>query len=179
MGLDLETPKTIDGIDVSAWTPEQIAELRAALNDSVIADQEVVSILAEENTPAKLIANRRKLASLKQRALEETKALRDAKQKFGENDVGVYPSREGNIVMRTASPAEDDELSNRANAARDRGAPEEEIEFIKWEVLTKTVCYPSRTRLDEICKKYPRVKAKVVELYVMLVECATDRSLGK
>jgi hypothetical protein len=179
MSLELETPKTIDGIDVSAWTPEQVAELRAALNDSVIADQDAVALLAEENAPAKVIANRRRLAAMKHRELADAKALRDAKVKFGENDVGVFPSREGDIIMRTASPAEDDELSSRANAARDRGAPEEEIEFVKWEVLTKTVCHPSRTRLDEIVKKYPRVKGRVVELYVALVECATDRSLGK
>ena len=179
MGLELETPKMIDGIDVSSWAEAQVADLRAALNEGTIADQDAVAILAEENAPAKIIANRQKLAALKKRNLAEVKALREAKMRFGENDVGVFPSREGDIIMRTASPAEDDELSNRANAARERGAPEEEIEFVKWEILTKTVCYPPRERLDEIVKRYPRVKGRVVDLYVALVECSTERARGK
>lgn len=171
--------KTIDGIDVSGWTPEQIAELRAAVNEGVIADQEANAIIAEENAPANVIAKRRKLAELKKRELADARAFRDAKLKFGEDDIGSIETRLGSIVMRTATPNEDDELSNRAKEARARNAPDEEIEFVKWEVLSKTIVYPSRERVDEIVKRYPRVKELIVKLYVGLVECATERALGK
>lgn len=178
MGLELET-KTIDGIDVSTWTAEQITELRAALNEGVIADQEANALIAEENSPAKIIESRRKLAELKKRELADARAMKDAKSKFGEDDVGAVETRLGSIVMRTASPAEDDELSSRAKAARERNAEEAEVEFVKWEVLSKTILHPSKERVDEIVKRYPRVKEVVVRLYVGLVECATERSLGK
>lgn len=171
--------QTIDGIDVSGWTAEQIAELRTLVNESTIADQEANAIVAEENSPANVLAKKRKLAELKKRELADAKAFRDARAKFGDNDVGSIETRLGSIVMRTASPEEDDELSNRATAARDRGAPQEEIEFVKWEILSKTIVYPSKDRIDEIVKRYPRVKELIVKLYVGLVECSTERALGK
>lgn len=171
--------KTIDGVDVSGWTAEQIAELRALVNESAIADQEANALVAEESSPANVIARKRKLAELKKRELADVRALKEAKAKFGEDDVGVVETRLGSIVMRTATPDEDDELSNRAKAARERNAQDDEVEFVKWEILSKTICYPSKERVDEIVKRYPRVKELVVRLYVGLVECATERSLGK
>lgn len=171
--------KTIDGIDVSGWTAEQIAELRALVNESTIADQEANALVAEENTPANVLAKRRKLAELKKRELADVRALKDANAKFGEDDVGVVETRLGSIVMRTATPAEDDEQSNRAKAARERNAPDEEIEFVQWEVLMKTVTYPSHERVEDITKRYPRVKESMWSLFLGLVRCSTERSLGK
>jgi hypothetical protein len=176
--MSLES-KTIDGIDVSIWTAEQIADLRAAVNEGAIADQEAEALIAEENSPANVIANRRKVAEFKKRELADVRALKAAKVKFGEDDVGVVETRLGSIVMRTATVEEDDELSDRAKAARERNAEEAEVEFVRWEVLSKTICYPPKERIDEIVKRYPRVKENVVKLYVGLVECATERSLGK
>jgi hypothetical protein len=171
--------QTIDGIDVSGWTAEQIAELRALVNESTIADQEANAIVAEENSPANVLAKRRKLAELKKRELADVRALKSAREKFGEDDVGVVETRLGSIVMRTATPAEDDEQSDRAKAARERNALDEEVEFVQWEVLMKTICYPSRERVDEIVKRYPRVKELMWRLFLGLVQCSTERALGK
>lgn len=176
--MSLES-KTIDGIDVSGWTAEQIAELRALVNESTIADQEANAIVAEENSPANVIAKKRKLAELKRRELADAKAFRDARAKFGDEDVGSIETRLGSIIMRTATPAEDDEQFDRAKAARERNAPEEEVDFIQWEVLSKTVVHPSRERVDTIVKKYPRVKELMWKLFLGLVQCSTERSLGK
>jgi hypothetical protein len=178
MGLELETVM-IDGIDCSSWTEEQRAELRALLNDSTIADQESASMLAEENAPANVIAKRRKLADFKRRELADMRAMKAAKAKHGEDDVGVVETRLGSIVMHTATPAEDDEQSDRAKAARDRGAPDEEVEFVQFEVIAKTIDHPSRERIDEIVKRYPRVRESIWEMYLTLVRCATGRALGK
>jgi len=179
MGLELETPVMIDGIDCSSWTEEQRAELRATLNESTIADQEAASMLAEESLPANVIANRKKAAEFKRRELSDMRAMKEAKSKFGEDDVGIVETRLGSIVMRTATPTEDDDQSNRAKAARERGAPDEEVEFIQWEVLAKSICHPSKERVDEIVKRYPRVRESVWEMYLTLVKCATGRALGK
>lgn len=171
--------QTIDGIDVSGWTAEQIAELRTLVNESTIADQEANALVAEENSPANVIAKKRKLAELKKRELADVRALKAARERFGEDDVGVVETRLGSIIMRTATPAEDDEQSDRAKAARERNAPDEEVEFVQWEVLTKTICYPSRERVDEIVKRYPRVKELMWKLFLGLVQCSTERALGK
>jgi hypothetical protein len=171
--------KTIDGIDVSGWTAEQIAELTTFVNESAIADQEANAIIAEENSPANVIAKKRKLAEFKKRELADVRATKAAQDKFGENEVGVIETRQGSIVMRTATCDEDDELNSRAKAARERGASDEEYEFVKWEVVAKTICHPSREKVDEIVKKYPRAKELVIKLYVGLVEGATGRALGK
>jgi len=179
MGLDLGTPVVIDGIDVSSWTEDQRIELRQLLNESTIADQEAASMLAEENAPANVLANRKKVAEVKRRELADMRAMKAAKHKFGEDDVGVVETRLGSIVMRTATPQEDDEQSNRAKAARERGAPDEEVDFVQWEVLTKTICHPSRERVDEIVARYPRVRESIWEMYLTLVKCATGRALGK
>ena len=179
MGLELETPKMIDGVDVTGWSAAQIDELRAILNEGTIADQEAAQLIAEKNLPANVLADRKKVAEFKKREVADVRALKAAKARFGEDDVGVIETRQGSIIMRTATPAEDDEQSDRAKAARERGASDDEIAFVQWQVLAKTVCYPSAERIDEITKKYPRVKELMWTLFIGLVRCSTERALGK
>jgi hypothetical protein len=177
MGLELETPKTIDGIDVSAWTDAQVAELRAALNDATIADQEIDQVRAEELLPANVIAAKRREAEQRQQDATDLRSFASAKKKYGEDMIGTIETRDGLIIMQTAKA---NELDTRDKRYSDLLKNDElAADYAWWQETKKAIVCPSDERVEAMCSKFPRLKTQIENMHTSLVNGLRTRALGK
>lgn len=177
MGLELKTPKMIDGIDVSAWTDAQVAELRAALNDEIIASQEIDQVRAEAALPANVIAGKRREAEQRKQDAVDLRAFDSAKKKYGEDMIGTIETRDGLIIMQTAKATDLDVRDKRYSDLLKND--ELSADYAWWQETKKAIVYPSDERVESMCSKFPRLKTQIENMHTSLVNGLRTRALGK
>lgn len=170
--------QTIDGVDVSGWTAEQIAELRTLANESAIATQAISALAVESAKPANIIAEKRRAVEQQQRDAEDLQAFAAAKKKYGEDDIGTIETRMGLIIMRMATSSEDEELDSRTKELHASGRPDE-AKFVDWQLTKRTIVYPNEERVEAIVAKFPRMRMQIDNVYVALINGLRSRALGK
>src|SRR5690348_2138812 len=118
------TDRTIDTTGWSAADIAALADAEAQLDNitKALASSEDIDKAARESPAAKIEAMKReaeaKRAELARidRERIDTAALREAEQKHGADRIAVIETRSGNVIIRTATPREADEVSARVNA---------------------------------------------------------------
>jgi hypothetical protein len=174
--MSLES-KTIDGIDVSKWSAEHIAELRATLNDERIASQEIEQLHAEAALPENVLTDKRNEAARRKQDAADMKAFSSAKKKYGEDMIGTIETKGGLIIMRTATSGETDERDERYRDLLK--SDEAAADHVWWECTKKAIVYPIDERVGDLCAKFPRLKAQIEQMYTALVNGLRTRALGK
>lgn len=168
---------TINGIDTRDWTPEQRAELRALLSEQRDAEQKISEVAKEAASPTNIIADKRREAEQAKQDATDLHAFQDAKRKYGEDNIGTIETRGGLIVMRTATGEECDRREERYRelADSDRNA----ADYVWFEETKVAIVHPSAKRVDELCKRFPRLQSQIEQMYTGLVNGLRVRALGK
>lgn len=167
----------INGIDTRDWTDAQRAELRALLSEQKDAEQKIGEVAKEAASPVNVIADKRREAEQAKQDATDLRAFQDAKKKYGEDNIGTIETRGGLIVMRTATGDECDarEECYRELADSDRQA----ADFAWFRETKKAIVHPSDARVDELCKRFPRLQQQIENMYTGLVNGLRVRALGK
>lgn len=167
----------INGIDTTNWTDAQRAELRALLDEEKLAAQTIQQVADEASSPANILADKRAQAAQAKQDAADLRAFQDAKKKLGEDNIGTIETRGGMIIMRTATADEIDERDKRYRdlCDSDRAA----ADFVWWECIKGAIVHPSPVRVDELCKRFPRLQQQIENMYTGLVNGVRVRALGK
>ena len=167
----------IGGVDTTDWTDEQRAELRALLNEQKAAEQKCADVAKEASSPAAIIADKRRESEQAKQDATDLRAFADAKKKFGEDNIGTIETRGGMIVMRTAIATEADKREERYRGLCD--SDRDAADFAWFEETKVCVVHPSGERVDELCKRFPRLQGQIENMYTGLVNGLRVRALGK
>jgi hypothetical protein len=167
----------INGFDTRDWTPEQRAELRTLLNEEKIAAQTIADVAKEAASPASILADKRVAAEQAKQDATDLRAFQDAKKKYGESNIGTIETRDGLIIMRTATAEECDRREERYRglADSDRAA----ADYAWFDETKVAIVHPSSARVDDMCKRFPRLQNQVEQMYTGLVNGLRVRALGK
>ncbi len=167
----------IGNIDTTGWTDEQRAELQALLNEEKIAAQTMSDVAAEAASPANVLSDKRRLAEQAKQDAADLKAFADAKRKHGEDNIGHIETRGGLVIMRTATLEEVDRRDNRYRELHDSDAGA--ADHVWWEETKAAIVHPSGAKVDELCKRFPRLQSQIENMYTSLVNGLRVRALGK
>lgn len=167
----------IGGVDTTDWTDEQRAELRGLLNEQKTAEQKCADVAKEAASPTSIIADKRREAEEAKQNATDLRAFADAKKKHGEDNIGTIETRGGMIIMRTAIGDECDTREKCYHELADKD--EQAADFVWFRETKKAVLHPSGDRVDELCKKFPRLQKQIENMYTGLVNGLRVRALGK